>query len=118
MVSIMDSRTLIKLIKADGWYLVHTVGSHQQYRHPTKPGKVTVPSLDERRREDDLRLLAAFTHHPPAHLHVEQLIDPPDLDVRVEFGGVERHDDGVQLLDHQETRAQRHPLICAVAAAA
>ena len=41
--TIMDSRTLIKLIKADGWYLVHTVGSHQQYRHPTKPGKVTVP---------------------------------------------------------------------------
>ena len=41
--TIVDSRTLIKLIKADGWYLVHTVGSHQQYRHPTKPGKVTAP---------------------------------------------------------------------------
>ncbi|MGS1115760.1 type II toxin-antitoxin system HicA family toxin [Castellaniella sp. UC4442_H9] len=28
---------------ADGWYLVHTVRSHHQFRHPTKPGKVTVP---------------------------------------------------------------------------
>ncbi|MBZ8140637.1 hypothetical protein CLD22_12085 [Rubrivivax gelatinosus] len=27
----------------DGWFLVHTVGSHQQFKHPTKPGKVTVP---------------------------------------------------------------------------
>jgi predicted RNA binding protein YcfA (HicA-like mRNA interferase family) len=29
--------------KKDGWYLVHTVGSHQQYKHPTKKGRVTVP---------------------------------------------------------------------------
>ena len=39
----MDSRTVIKLITADGWRLVHQVGSHRQYKHPTKPGKVTVP---------------------------------------------------------------------------
>ncbi|HVR48527.1 MAG TPA: type II toxin-antitoxin system HicA family toxin [Pseudorhodoferax sp.] len=39
----MDSRTLIKQLKADGWTLVHTVGSHHQFRHPTKPGRVTVP---------------------------------------------------------------------------
>jgi len=39
----MDSATLIKRLKADGWSLVHTVGSHQQFKHPTKPGKVTVP---------------------------------------------------------------------------
>ena len=31
------------MLKADGWLLVHTVGSHHQFRHPTKPGKVTVP---------------------------------------------------------------------------
>lgn len=30
-------------MKADGWYLVNSVGSHQQYKHPTKIGKVTVP---------------------------------------------------------------------------
>ena len=39
----MNSTAVIKLIRADGWYLVHTVGSHHQFKHPTKPGKVTVP---------------------------------------------------------------------------
>ena len=39
----MNSAALIKQIKADGWVLVHTVGSHHQFKHPTKPGKVTVP---------------------------------------------------------------------------
>lgn len=33
---------MIKLIEADGWYLVATRGSHRQYKHPTKPGRVTV----------------------------------------------------------------------------
>ena len=39
----MDSAALIKRLKADGWYPAHTVGSHHQFKHPTKPGKVTVP---------------------------------------------------------------------------
>lgn len=37
------SRELIKLIQDDGWYEVHTVGSHKQFKHPTKKGKVTIP---------------------------------------------------------------------------
>ena len=32
-----------KILLADGWYLVKQVGSHRQYKHPTKPGKVTIP---------------------------------------------------------------------------
>ncbi len=32
----------ISLIEADGWYLVVTKGSHRQYKHPTKPGRVTI----------------------------------------------------------------------------
>jgi len=36
-------RDLIKLIEKDGWYWVRTKGSHPQYKHPTKPGLVTVP---------------------------------------------------------------------------
>ncbi|WP_338028321.1 type II toxin-antitoxin system HicA family toxin [Acetobacter ascendens] len=43
MIMRMDSREIIKKIKADGWYLVATKGSHQQFKHPTKPGRVTVP---------------------------------------------------------------------------
>ena len=39
----MNSAHLIKQLKADGWYLVHTAGSHHQFKHPAKPGKVTVP---------------------------------------------------------------------------
>jgi predicted RNA binding protein YcfA (HicA-like mRNA interferase family) len=34
---------MIKLIEDDGWYLVATRGSHRQYKHPVKPGRVTVP---------------------------------------------------------------------------
>ncbi|MCX9010111.1 MAG: type II toxin-antitoxin system HicA family toxin [Candidatus Methanoperedens sp.] len=35
-------REIIKLLKADGWYLIASKGSHQQYKHPTKPGRVTI----------------------------------------------------------------------------
>lgn len=33
---------IIKMIEADGWYLVVVRGSHRQYKHPTKPGRTTV----------------------------------------------------------------------------
>jgi len=39
----MDSRELIELLKRDGWRHVKTSGSHHHFKHPTKPGKVTVP---------------------------------------------------------------------------
>ena len=39
----MESRTLIKQLEADGWYLVGVKGSHHQYKHPHKQGRVTVP---------------------------------------------------------------------------
>lgn len=45
----MTVRDVIKLIEEDGWYLVTTKGSHRQYKHPTKPGRVTIaghPSHD------------------------------------------------------------------------
>ena len=35
-------REIIKLIEADGWYLAATRGSHRQYKHPAKPGRVTI----------------------------------------------------------------------------
>lgn len=38
-----SSRDIIKQIEADGWVLIGTTGSHRHYKHPTKPGKVTVP---------------------------------------------------------------------------
>lgn len=39
----MDSRTLAKLLEADGWQLARVKGSHHIYTHKTKPGHVTVP---------------------------------------------------------------------------
>jgi len=33
---------VLRMIEADGWYLVVTRGSHRQYKHPTKPGRTTV----------------------------------------------------------------------------
>jgi predicted RNA binding protein YcfA (HicA-like mRNA interferase family) len=33
---------MIQKVKQDGWVLVKQKGSHQQYKHPTKPGKVTI----------------------------------------------------------------------------
>jgi predicted RNA binding protein YcfA (HicA-like mRNA interferase family) len=38
----MKVREAIKLIQGDGWYLDRTRGSHRQYRHPRKPGLVTI----------------------------------------------------------------------------
>ena len=37
-----SSREVLKILEADGWYLVNTEGSHHQYKHPTKKGRVTV----------------------------------------------------------------------------
>jgi len=39
----MKSRDVIKKLEADGWFLVRTAGSHHHFRHPEKPGTVTVP---------------------------------------------------------------------------
>ncbi|MBL4961665.1 type II toxin-antitoxin system HicA family toxin [Bacillus velezensis] len=39
----MSSQELIKLIEKDGWYEVRAKGSHHQFKHPTKPGTVTIP---------------------------------------------------------------------------
>ena len=38
----MKVRELIALIEADGWFQMRMKGSHRQFRHPTKPGTVTV----------------------------------------------------------------------------
>jgi predicted RNA binding protein YcfA (HicA-like mRNA interferase family) len=37
-----SSREVIKILSDDGWYEVHCVGDHHQYKHPTKKGRVTV----------------------------------------------------------------------------
>lgn len=38
----MKVRDVIKLIEAEGWYLIVTKGSHRQYKHAQKTGRVTI----------------------------------------------------------------------------
>ncbi len=38
----MSSRQVIRRLVADGWTLRHTRGSHHQFVHPDRPGRVTV----------------------------------------------------------------------------
>jgi predicted RNA binding protein YcfA (HicA-like mRNA interferase family) len=46
----MKVRDVIRVLTDDGWLQVSQKGSHRQLRHPTKPGKVTVPG----KMSDDL----------------------------------------------------------------
>jgi predicted RNA binding protein YcfA (HicA-like mRNA interferase family) len=39
----MKVRDAIRRLLDDGWHLKNQEGSHRQYTHPTKPGKVTLP---------------------------------------------------------------------------
>jgi predicted RNA binding protein YcfA (HicA-like mRNA interferase family) len=47
----MKVRQVVKLIEADGWRLVRQRGSHRQFNHATKLGRVTVAGNDS----DDLK---------------------------------------------------------------
>jgi predicted RNA binding protein YcfA (HicA-like mRNA interferase family) len=38
----MKVRELLQLLEREGWVLRRTRGSHRQYKHPEKPGLVTV----------------------------------------------------------------------------
>jgi predicted RNA binding protein YcfA (HicA-like mRNA interferase family) len=39
----MKVSELLRLLHNDGWFLVATRGSHRQFKHLTKPGRVTAP---------------------------------------------------------------------------
>ena len=39
----MQSADVIAALKADAWFVVSTKGSHVQFKHAQKPGRVTVP---------------------------------------------------------------------------
>jgi predicted RNA binding protein YcfA (HicA-like mRNA interferase family) len=39
----MKVSEVLALLAGDGWFLVNTRGSHRQFKHPIKSGRVTVP---------------------------------------------------------------------------
>lgn len=62
----MTAKEVVAIIQADGWYeLPGKASGHRQFKHPTKPGKVTVgmhhgdiplPTLKMIERQADLKL--------------------------------------------------------------
>ncbi len=48
----MKVREIIRIIENDGWYLVATKGSHRQFKHLEKSGRVTVSG----KMSDDVRI--------------------------------------------------------------
>lgn len=42
-----SSREVISILEKDGWFLYKTVGSHHQFKHDVKKGKVTVKHPDK-----------------------------------------------------------------------
>ena len=47
---VVKIRAVLRMLADDGWVLVATRGSHRQFEHPAKPGRVTVAGKDS----DDL----------------------------------------------------------------
>jgi predicted RNA binding protein YcfA (HicA-like mRNA interferase family) len=48
----MKVSDVLRMLQSDGWFLHSTRGSHRQFRHPVKPGRVTVAG----KLSDDLAL--------------------------------------------------------------
>lgn len=48
----MTPKEIERIILKDGWEHKNTVGSHKQFVHPTKPGKVTIP---QHKKDIDIR---------------------------------------------------------------
>ena len=39
----MKVSEVLRMLQSDGWHLVASRGSHRQFKHANKPGRVTVP---------------------------------------------------------------------------
>ena len=42
-ITTMRSIDIVKLLESDGWVLRSVRGSHHVFKHPSKPGHITVP---------------------------------------------------------------------------
>ena len=43
----IESREVIRRLEVAAWELVAIKGSHHQFRHPSRPGRVTVPHTEK-----------------------------------------------------------------------
>lgn len=51
----LSSRKVIRALEADGWIHFKTKGDHHHFKHPVKPGKVTVPHPDKDLKKGTIR---------------------------------------------------------------
>jgi predicted RNA binding protein YcfA (HicA-like mRNA interferase family) len=56
----MKVRDIIRMVEQGGWFQVAQAGSHRQYKHPTKSGRVTVPGHLNGLFHVRLRVLRSF----------------------------------------------------------
>jgi predicted RNA binding protein YcfA (HicA-like mRNA interferase family) len=47
MGQVYKAKEIQKMLEADGWHIISQEGSHAQFKHPTKQGKVTIPMHDK-----------------------------------------------------------------------
>lgn len=43
IITHMNSAGIVRRLESEGWRKVHQTGSHIKFKHPEKPGAVTVP---------------------------------------------------------------------------
>jgi len=46
IITTMNGKQVIKQLETQGWYLARVKGSHHQFKHPSRPGLVTVKHPD------------------------------------------------------------------------
>ena len=54
---------VIEMLEADGWFLVGQKGSHRQFKHPTKKGRVTVNDKLFVTLEQEILNIIYFRYH-------------------------------------------------------
>ena len=58
----LKTKTVIKILEADGWYFVRQKGSHRQYKHPTKKGTVTINGKMNETQDQELLISILLTN--------------------------------------------------------
>lgn len=64
----MRSIEVIKLLEKDGWFIHNIRGSHHQFKHPEKPGKITVPHPKSNLPIGTLKSILKQAHINHSHL--------------------------------------------------
>lgn len=59
------TRELVAMLEADGWRMVRQKGSHQQWKHPTKPGRITIVAADRNQHPKTVKQVLIATGSRP-----------------------------------------------------